>query len=102
MPRYVNRVAKAKRYADRLDRSGRQRVFHREWVDPFPAVPGTRPEKMVYAQLMFRGFDFQFIPLFHVNLPLLKISKDYRPDFIIPSMKIIIEVQGVYWHSMPG
>lgn len=93
MPRYVNSLNRRSK--------AKQRIFHREWQDPFPTVPGTRPEKMVYAQLVMRRINFQFIPLFKVNLPLLKINKDYRPDFILPDLKIIIEVQGVYWHSKP-
>lgn len=101
MPRYVNSVANPRSRQDRAKKANRYRFAHRQWIDPFPTVPGTKPEKMVYAQLMFRGINFQFIPLFNVNLPLLDISKNYRPDFILPDFKIIIEVQGVYWHSKP-
>lgn len=101
MPRFVNRVARPKRYVERLASSQRFRSFARDWVDPFPTVMGTRPEKIVYAQLMFRGIKFYYQSMLLVNLPLLRISKEYRPDFILPDLKIVIEVQGVYFHSKP-
>lgn len=102
MPRYVDRVRRPERAVDRRKIQRLQHVYKGSWVDPFPTVMGTRPEKMVYAQLMFRGIRFYYQSMLLVNLPLLKISKEYRPDFILPDQKIVIEVQGVYFHSMAG
>lgn len=101
MPRYVDRVKKPQTIAERRDRAKRYRVPRGQWVDPYPTIMGTVPEKMVYAQLMFRGINFYFQSMLLVNLPDLLISKEYRPDFILPDQKIIIEVQGVYFHSNP-
>lgn len=101
MPRYVNRILRPMTIKERRERSKRFRVFRGGWVDPFPTIMGTVPEKMVYAQLMFRGINFYFQSMLLVNLPDLLISKEYRPDFILPDQKIIIEVQGVYFHSKP-
>lgn len=71
------------------------------WVDPFPSVPGTQIEKMVYAALMFRGIQFQFQEWLQVDIAGLASNSWYRPDFMIPSIKTIIQVQGTYWHSQP-
>lgn len=101
MPRRVDRVRRPLTSAERRERSRRRRVVSGAWVDPFPTIMGTRPEKIVYAQLMYRGINFYFQSMLLVNLPLLKISKEYRPDFILPDQKIIIEVQGIYFHSKP-
>lgn len=101
MPRRVNRIVKPLTYEQRQERARKQRIFHRQWVDPYPQILGTRPEKIVYAQLMMRGINFYYQSMLLVNLPLLQISKEYRPDFILPDQKIIIEVQGVYFHSKP-
>ena len=101
MPRFVNRTRNPLARKEKIRRANRQRVFNREWIDPFPTIMGTRPEKMVYAQLAYRGINFYFQSMVLVNLPLLQISKEYRPDFVLPDQKIIIEVQGVYFHSKP-
>lgn len=75
-----------------------------DWIDPYPEVPGTKPEKMIYAELVSRGIDFQFQQWIHVAIPDLILEGDpwYKPDFIIPSRKIIIEANGAYWHSQPA
>lgn len=101
MPRYVDKVRRPQTAAERRERANRRPFYNRDWVDPFPTVMGTRPEKIVYAQLMMRGINFYFQSMLLVNLPLLRISKEYRPDFILPDLKIVIEVQGVYFHSKP-
>ena len=70
------------------------------WIDPYPSVQGTDIEKRVYAFLMRIGIPFYFSTYLDVSLPIADIPNDWkRPDFIIPSLKITIEVQGSYWHS---
>jgi G:T-mismatch repair DNA endonuclease (very short patch repair protein) len=71
------------------------------WIDPFPNVHGTLPEKMVYAALSFRNIPFLFLNEQIYSIPEIDFVKEYQTDFIIPSLKIIIEVQGSHWHSMP-
>lgn len=102
MPRFVDRVKRPQAAKERREVPLRQRFIKRGWVDPYPTVMGTRPEKMVYEQLMKRGIKFYYQSMLLVNLPLLQISKEYRPDFILPDQKIVIEVQGVYFHSKAG
>lgn len=101
MPRFVDRTRRPLTAEERRRRDSIQRSYAGGWVDPYPTVMGTRPEKIVYAQLMMRGINFYFQSMLLVNLPLLRISKEYRPDFILPDLKIVIEVQGVYFHSKP-
>lgn len=74
---------------------------YKEWLDPFPTVHGTRPEKMVYAALSARRIRFYFLNDIMTSVPELDIFKEYQADFILPDHKIIIEVQGAYWHSKP-
>ncbi|CAB4155589.1 hypothetical protein UFOVP667_12 [uncultured Caudovirales phage] len=74
----------------------------KKWVDPFPTVHGTLPEKMVYAELSFRGIQFYFLNDFRYTIPEIDFSQEYQTDFVIPDLKLIIEVQGAYWHSKPG
>lgn len=69
------------------------------WVDPFPEVYGTKPEKMVYAELVRRGITFQYVPDLNTGIPDLEINQWFKPDFVIPQFRYIIEVQGAYWHT---
>lgn len=73
----------------------------RGWVDLFPWVHGTLPEKMVYAELSRRGIPFLFLNDVGINIPEISLNKDYQADFVIPQLRLIIEVQGAYWHSKP-
>lgn len=69
------------------------------WVDPFPEIHGTLPEKMVYAKLSGMGVPFLFLNDVHIKIPIIGLDKYFQADFIIPSIKLIIEVQGAYWHT---
>lgn len=88
---------------DRLNAGARgQRVRNAYgFVDPYPEIFGTIPEKIFYARLMYEQIPFLFQSKITVNIPELDLLKDYRPDFIFPELKIIVEVQGAHWHSKP-
>lgn len=89
--------------AQRLGLSDKQRAHVAAWVDPFPEVHGTLPEKMVYAELTRRNIPFLFLNDIHIQIPEIQLDKFYQADFIIPGPpKIIIEVQGAFWHSKPA
>lgn len=98
MPRYRKNTLTAQ---DRLERSQATLVRTGGWVDPFPEVHGTLPEKMVYAELSRRGIPFLFLNDIDFAIPEIDFKKTYQADFVIPSIKMIIEVQGAYWHSKP-
>ena len=97
MPRYIGNSTFTKR-VQQSDAERKRRTF--VWVDPFPDVHGTLPEKMVYAELTRLGVPFLFLNDVTINIPEIGLLKDYQADFVIPAAKLIIEVQGAHWHSM--
>lgn len=50
---------------------------------------------------MFRRIPFQFQEWLNVDIAGLASNSWYRPDFMVPEVKVIIQVQGTYWHSQP-
>lgn len=99
MPRLKKTTTTAKRRAE----SDRKRYVrgYKDWIDPFPEVHGTKPEKIVFAALTLAGIPFYFLNDIAFSDPYIDFFKEYQADFIIPSIKVIIEVQGAYWHSKP-
>lgn len=99
MVRFINNLANTER---RLETAGRaERLPSAKWVDMFPEIHGTVPEKMVYAELTRRGIPFLFLNDIRFQIPEIDFDKWYQADFVMPDLKLIIEVQGAYWHSMP-
>ena len=101
MPRYVlsKTIVRTK---ERQRRATKQRVIGTKgFVDPFPLGFGTLPEKMVYAALSRRGIPFYYLNDVRFLFPEIDFDQTYQADFVIPSLMIIIEVQGAHWHSMP-
>lgn len=73
-----------------------------EFLDNFPDVIGTMPEKLVFNWLAARHINFYFTPYFG-DIPFTQdVHERYRPDFILPDYNIILEVIGTYWHSRLG
>lgn len=99
MPRYKRTLTTAKNRAEKSGKYYIRNVY--EWVDPYPDVLGSKPGKMVYARLMLMQIPFYFQSDFKISLPLLGLFKTYRPDFYIPSLKLVIEVNGEYFHFKP-
>lgn len=101
MPRYVRgKRAVTKKRAEqakkiRINRKGK-------FIDPFPLGFGTLPEKMVYAELSRRGIPFLYLNDLRFVFPEIDFDKTYQADFVIPAHKIIIEVNGSFWHSKPS
>lgn len=99
MPRYKTTRTTVKRRKDTYTKEYVKNVF--DFVDMFPEVHGTLPEKIVYNALHRAGIPFLFLNDLSFNDPNIDFYKTYQVDFIIPSVKVIIEVQGSYWHSKP-
>lgn len=73
-----------------------------EFIDYWLSVPATLPEKLIFAELARRRVNFYF-SYFFGDLPFTQDKEEhYRPDFLLPDYRIIIEVAGVYWHTRPG
>lgn len=80
--------------------SRRMRVPVPRWVDPFPWIQGSSIEKMVMAELVRRGIYFEHTPQ-HNSLGGL-VDPSWEPDFLLPQYHIWIEIQGAYFHTLPG
>lgn len=96
--RRLNKTADTARRIETANRN--QQLKNSQWVDLFPEIHGTVPEKMVYAELTRLGIPFLFLNDIRFQIPEIEFDKWYQADFVIPDLKLIIEVQGAYWHSM--
>jgi very-short-patch-repair endonuclease len=99
MPRYVKRRQRLSTKI-RAERANRFRIRKPHFIDPYPWVHGTLPEKMVYAELSRRAIPFLFLNDIRFQIKEISFDKTYQADFVLPNQKIIIEVNGAYWHSM--
>lgn len=103
MPRFVAGKTKPKPTKDIVSRAKNYRVAgYKNWVDKFPLGFGTLPEKMVYEALSRRGIRFYYLNDIRLQIPEIDFDQWYQADFILPDQRIIIEVQGAHWHSMPN
>lgn len=102
------RILLERRYWERYETYKRQ--GGRKWygntrppyLDYFPHIDGTRPEKIIFNELARRRINFYFSVYFG-DIPFTTDSSErYRPDFLLPDYNIIIDIQGVYWHTRPG
>lgn len=100
MPRFVIKRKKPLSTKERVERAKKLRTLKAGFIDPFPEIHGTLPEKMVYAELSRRNIPFLFLNDIRFQIPEIEFDKFYQADFVLPQYKIIIEVQGAYWHSM--
>lgn len=88
--------------AQKRAKANRYRVTgYKKFLDPFPLGFGTLPEKIVYYALSSRGIYFYYLNDVTIDIPELELFKVFQADFVIPDAKIIIEIQGSHWHSMP-
>ena len=75
------------------------------FVFPYPWIPATGPERLVFTELVRRHIFFHFqIPLMdavpasrgYVQLN----QKPYRADFLIPSLKYVLDPWDDWHHSL--
>jgi hypothetical protein len=86
-----------------------RRVPVPKWVDPFPQMQGSSIEKMVMAEFVRRGIYFQHStesnsiawPAGTYSVLGSDPSKQ-KADFLLPQYKIWLEIQGAYFHTLPG
>lgn len=76
------------------------KVYVPWWVDPYWFLVGSSIEKMVLAELVRRGVFF----IFRNQRNDLGgfVDPSWEADFYLPHHRIWIEVQGSYFHSLPG
>lgn len=98
-----------RRAGDRRPQKGNRRIrfFKQAWIDPYFDIQGSSIEKMVLAELVRRGIYFEHTPQTN-PLPWLgwmmaeKHTENWEPDFLFPQFKIWLEIQGAYFHTLPG
>lgn len=78
----------------------RRRVMVPRWYDPFFWVQGSSIEKMVFAEFVRRGIYFEHTP--QTNPVGQGVDPSWEPDFLLPQYRIWIEIQGGYFHTLPG
>jgi len=76
------------------------KVYVPWWIDPYWYLVGTSIEHMVLAELSRRGVFF----IYRSQRNDLGgfVDPTWEADFLLPQHKIWIEVQGSYFHSLPG
>lgn len=78
------------------------RLLASRWLDPFPWIEGTKPEKMIFAELVLQGYYFIFQGDFPKADRYVQVSAEdpgFQPDIVLPEWKLIIDPFGDYHHS---
>lgn len=80
----------------------RWKLHKPKWIDPYPGVPGTEPEKRLFAHLVQRRIFF----IFQGNLSDLgsvaaASGRHFAPDIIIPEYKVILDPFSEFHHALP-
>jgi hypothetical protein len=94
----------------RRERSQTRRKFrlHKpQWIDPFPQIPGTEPEKRIFAALVARGVYFVYqdsVPEASEedNRYISARPMEYVPDFVLPEYRVVIDPFSPFHHSLHG
>lgn len=76
-----------------------------KWIDPYPWIPGTGPEKQVFEVLVRRGIYFIFqgqAPELEAGAYSTLAVPGFEPDFVLPQYKIIIDPFSPFHHSLAG
>lgn len=85
---------------ERVRRGFRDKFYSPTWIDPWWFIVGSEPEKMVMAELARRGIYFQFRE--PSNDLGGYVDPTWEADIKVPQHKIWIEIQGAYYHTLPG
>jgi hypothetical protein len=97
-----------RRNGERVRSDLRTRVPVPKWVDPYFFIQGSSIEKMVMTEFVRRGIYFEHTPQTNPlswSAWMFKDGKNPRkwePDFLLPQYKIWLEIQGAYFHTLPG
>jgi very-short-patch-repair endonuclease len=76
------------------------KVYVPWWIDPHWFLTGSSIEKKVMAELVRRGV--YFIYRNQSNTLGGFVDPTWEADFYLPHHRIWIEIQGSYFHSLPG
>lgn len=83
---------------------GKYRLKKAPWWDPFPWIPGTEPEKRVFAALYELKVYFIYqgqVPEFDRGGEYWQMRPpNYKPDFVLPEYRLIIDPFSPFHHSL--
>lgn len=88
---------------DRFNKSRqyRNRISHRaDFVNPFPWM--SAPEAMIQLLLMENSIPFSWRYFNDVSPTLALLLPDYHPEFTLRDYRIVIQIFGTYYGSLPG
>lgn len=83
----------------------RFRLRKAEWIDPYPWIPGTGPEKQLFELLVRRRIYFIFqgqAPELEQGYYSTMAVPGFEPDFILPEYRVIIDPFSPFHHSLAG
>lgn len=83
---------------------GKYKLKKAPWLDPHPLIPGTEPEKRVFALL----YDLRIYFIYQGQVPEFEKGgkyytmaiAGYKPDFVLPEYKLIIDPFSPFHHSL--
>jgi very-short-patch-repair endonuclease len=78
----------------------RRRVPVPQWVNPFWGILGSSIELMVLEEFVRRGIYVEHVP--QQNKLGGFVDPSWEADFWLPQYNMWIEIQGSYFHSLPG
>lgn len=97
-----------RRNGERVKTDNRIKGYVPHWVDQYWYIQGSSIEKMVLAELIRRGIYFEHTPQVN-SLPWQawmfsqgQNPRNWEPDFLFPQYRIWLEIQGAYFHTLPG
>jgi len=84
--------------------TGQFRLKKPVWIDPYPFIPGTEPEKRLFEAMVHMGYYFIYqgdLPELAdgMKLPVL-YTPGFKPDFVLPEYKTILDPFGIFHHSL--
>lgn len=85
-----------KEKAEKIKQKIRERTLEQYKKGDFPKQTHTKPEMIMKKEFIKMGF-IEGVDFIHQK----KMFDKFFCDFVFPKQKIIIEVQGDYWHANP-
>jgi len=92
----AGRFRKGHEFPEETKQKIREHTLKQYESGSFPKQTNTKPERLVREELIKRGYK-EGIDFFHQY----KFNNKFMCDFCFPKQKIIIEVDGDFWHANP-
>lgn len=83
---------------------GKFKLKKPKWIDPYPWIPGTEPEKRIFEALVLRRIYFIFqgqVPEFEKGGKFYSLrNPGWKPDFVLPEYKVCLDPFSPFHHSL--